>query len=124
MSLVAYEDSDCESDEEDFVAADVKKPSTDSIQEGPRVVDGKRFLTLPQPKSNVEVSNGYDSVDKEKLDVQPKKLIENHSNTQEKREERPLFPTLPKPKGGGKVKIIIPSLNEVFIIKFVISCLV
>lgn len=32
--------------------------------------------------------------------------------------ETSLFPTLPKPKAGGKVKITIPSLNEVFLFSF------
>jgi len=116
MSLVAYADSDCDSDDDN---GEVILPSPDVVKVATKTIGSKPFLTLPEPKSieNIKTIDDYDSVDKEKPVVQTKLPIVN--NIQEKK-EIPLFPTLPKPKTGGKVKIIIPSLNEViyFVLKF------
>lgn len=116
MSLVAYGDSDCDSDEDN---GEVIVPSPNVVKVTTKTIGSKPFLTLPKPKSieNSKTIDDYDSVDKEKPVVQTKLPIVN--SVQEKK-EIPLFPTLPKPKTGGKVKIIIPSLNEVpiLILKF------
>lgn len=114
MSLVAYGDSDCESDEDNCITAGVEIPSTNGDHNiETKIIGNKPFLILPQPITNLneKISEDYDSIKEEKLVVQSKKPIVNSS--QEKREEFSLFPTLPKPKAGGKVKITIPSLNEV-----------
>jgi len=106
MSLVAYADSDCDSDDDN---EEVILPSPNVVKVATKTISSKPFLTLPEPKSieNIKTIDDYDSVDLEKPVVQTKLPI-----VQEKK-EIPLFPTLPKPKTGGKVKIIIPSLNEV-----------
>jgi len=116
MSLVAYGDSDCESDEDNGTVTEVPKSSSNNILIEPKIVTSKSFLTLPQPKSNLNVktSKSYDSDEEEKPAVPSKKQI---ASVQETKEGHLLFPTLPKPKTGGKVKIIIPSLNEVFILQ-------
>lgn len=110
MSLVAYADSDCDSDEDNGI---VIKPSPNVVKEVVQTIGSKQFLMLPEPKSteNVKTTDDYDSVGEEKPVVHTKQPIVN--SIQEKKEQIPLFPTLPKPKTGGKVKIIIPSLNEV-----------
>lgn len=114
MSLVAYGDSDCESDPDDVVSADVTKPSTDSGRVDVSVVVSKPFLTLPQSKSQTtRTSNDRGAAETENPEAPSKNHILGRNNGQEKIEDCPLFPTLPKPKAGGKVKIIIPSLNEV-----------
>jgi len=107
MSLVAYADSDCDSDDDN---GEIIKPSPNIVKVATKTISSKSFLTLPEPKSieNLKIDD-YDSVDKGNV-VQTKPPIVN--SIQEKK-ETPLFPTLPKPKTGGKVKIIIPSLNEV-----------
>jgi len=117
MSLVAYGDSDCESDEDNCTAAEVQKSLSSDINVKPKIVVSKPFLTLPQPKSNLntKIPLNYNSDEEEKPLVPSKKPMANI--VQEKKEERPLFPTLPKPKTGGKIKIIIPSLNDVFILQ-------
>jgi len=116
MSLVAYGDSDCDSDEDN---GEVIVPSSNAVKVATKTIGSKPFLTLPEPKSieNTKTLDDYDSVDKEKPVVQAK--LPTVNSIQEKK-EIPLFPTLPKPKTGGKVKIIIPSLNEVpsLVLKF------
>lgn len=109
MSLVAYADSDCDSDDDN---GEVIKPSSDVIKVATKTIGSKSFLKLPEPKSidNLKTIDDYDSIDEGNVVVQTKPQIVN--SIQEKK-ETPLFPTLPKPKTGGKVKIIIPSLNEV-----------
>lgn len=111
MSLVAYADSDYDSDDDN---GEEINPSLNVVKVVTTKIDNKPFLTLPKPKSieNVKTIDDYDSIDEEKLVVQPKPMI----NIIQGKKEIPLFPTLPKPKTGGKVKIIIPSLNEVFIL--------
>jgi hypothetical protein len=110
MSLVAYADSDCDSDDDN---GEEIKLSPTIVKAVTNTVDSKPFLTLPEPKSieNVKTIDDYDSVDDEKPVVRTKPLV----NSIQEKKEIPLFPTLPKPKTGGKVKIIIPSLNEVLI---------
>ncbi|XP_060868100.1 proline-rich protein PRCC [Metopolophium dirhodum] len=110
MSLVAYGDSDCDSDEDN---GEVIVPSPNVVKVATKPIVSKPFLTLPEPKSieNTKIIDDYDSVDKEKPAVQAK--LPTVNSIQEKK-EIPLFPTLPKPKTGGKVKIIIPSLNEFY----------
>lgn len=112
MSLVAYADSDCDSDDDN---GEVINSSSNVVKEVTKTIGSKPFLTLPEPKSieNVKTIDDYDSVEEEKLVDQTKPPIVN--SIQEKK-EIPLFPTLPKPKTGGKIKIIIPSLNEVYIL--------
>lgn len=114
MSLVAYEDSDCETDEDSTIITDVEKPP--AINDV-KTIYNKPFLTLPEPKSltNVKTQDDCDPVEEKHSTVTLKKPLVN--GIQEKSENRPLFPTLPKPKTGGKIKIIIPSLNEVNIYK-------
>ncbi|XP_060851437.1 proline-rich protein PRCC [Rhopalosiphum padi] len=109
MSLVAYADSDCDSDDDN---GEEIKPSPTVVKAVTNTVDSKPFLTLPEPKSieNVKTIDDYDSVDEEKPVVRKKPLV----NSIQEKKEIPLFPTLPKPKTGGKVKIIIPSLNEFY----------
>lgn len=113
MSLVAYGDSDCESDEDDCVTSEVKKPLSNSVQEEKKIVQTKSFLSLPQPKhdENLKIPDSYDPVEENVPMAQSKQSVVN--NILEKKENYTLFPTLPKPKTGGKVKITIPSLNEV-----------
>lgn len=110
MSLVAYGDSDCDSDEDN---GEVIVPSSNAVKVATKTIGSKPFLSLPEPKSieNTKTLDDYDSVDKEKPVVQAK--LPTVNSIQEKK-EIPLFPTLPKPKTGGKVKIIIPSLNEFY----------
>jgi len=112
MSLVAYADSDCDSDDDN---GEVVKPLPNIARVATKTIGSKPFLTLPEPKSikDLKTIDYYDSVEEENVVVQTKSPIIN--NIQEKK-ETPLFPTLPKPKSGGKVKITIPSLNEVTII--------
>jgi len=116
MSLVAYGDSDCDSDEDN---GEVIVPSSNAVKVATKTIGSKPFLSLPEPKSieNTKTLDDYDSVDKEKPVVLAK--LPTVNSIQEKK-EIPLFPTLPKPKTGGKVKIIIPSLNEVpsLVLKF------
>lgn len=108
MSLVSYGDSDCDSDE-DYVASDnVNESPNDRNHSDAKVVGGRPLLKLPQPKSV-----GYDSAVEEKPEAFFKKPVVNGSYVQETKTECSLFPSLPKPKAGGKVKIMIPSLNEV-----------
>lgn len=107
MSLVAYEDSDCETDEDSPVTDVGKPPAVNDV----KTQFNKPFLTLPEPKSHVKTQDDCDPVEEKKSTVTLKKPLVN--GIQVKSENRPLFPTLPKPKTGGKVKIIIPSLNEV-----------
>lgn len=112
MSLVAYGDSDSESDPGDTVSADVTKPSTGCVCVDVNVVDSKLFLTLPPPKSQItRTSNDRGAAEAETTAL--KNHVFGRNNVREKIEECPIFPTLPNPKAGGKVKIIIPSLNEV-----------
>jgi len=113
MSLVAYGDSDCESDEDNCIVAELSKSPSNGVRVEPKVV-AKPFLTLPQPKCNLnaKVPQSYDADEEERPIVLSKKPT-THS-VQEKKDDCPLFPTLPKPKTGGKVKIIIPSLNEFY----------
>lgn len=116
MSLVAYEDSDCETDEDNPLNADVENsPTINSLKKK----SNQPFLTLPEPKSctNIIVPDERDSVKEEKSVAIVKNALVN--SIQEKSEERLLFPTLPKPKTGGKIKITIPSLNEVSITQIV-----
>lgn len=112
MSLVAYGDSDCESDEDNDITSEVKKPTlpNNNVRVEIKPIGTKPFLTLPQPKS-VEPIKTTDGFDEEPAITSKKPTVNNC--VQEKKEERPLFPTLPKPKVGGKVKILLPSLNEV-----------
>lgn len=112
MALVAYEDSDCDSDEDNQITSTVFSSANDIHVK--TKVDIKSFLTLPQPKNNLneKVSDDFDSTEKDKKAKRP--FV---NSTQIKKEELSLFPTLPKPKAGGKVKIIIPSLNDVCILK-------
>lgn len=113
MSLVAYGDSDSESDEDNCIATEEKKPlSNGGHNIETKIIGSKPFLTLPQPKMNlIEKIFDNDSVKEEVQVVQLKTPAVN--SIQEKKEGCSLFPTLPKPKFGGKVKITIPSLNEV-----------
>jgi len=106
---VAYADSDCDSDDDN---GEVIKLTPNVVKVVTKTIGSNPFLMLPEPKSteNVKTIDNYDSVDKEKLVVQTKQPM---GSIQEKKEQISLFPTLPKPKTGGKVKIIIPSLNEV-----------
>lgn len=117
MSLVAYGDSDCESDEDDCVTDEVKKPLSNGVQEETKTVLTKSFLSLPQPKhkhdEKLKTLDSYDPVEEKTPSVQSKQPVVN--SITEKKENYSLFPTLPKPKTGGKVKITIPSLNEVLI---------
>lgn len=110
MSLVAYADSDYDSDDDN---GEEISPSPNVVKVETNKIDSKPFLTLPKPKSveNVKTIDDYDSIDEEKPVVQTKPMV----NIIQEKKEIPLFPTLPKPKTGGKVKIIIPSLNEVLI---------
>lgn len=110
MSLVAYADSDCDSDDD---CGEVIKPLPNLVKEVTKTIDSKPFLTLPKPRSieNVKTIDDYDSVDDEKPTIQTKQPMVNSIH---EKKEIPLFPTLPKPKTGGKVKIIIPSLNEFY----------
>lgn len=118
MSLVAYGDSDCESDEDDCVTAEVNKPSSNSVQEETKTVLAKSFLSLPQPKhdGNLKILDSCEPVEEKIPPIQSKQPVV--TSIPEKKENYSLFPTLPKPKTGGKVKITIPSLNEVLIIIF------
>lgn len=113
MSLVAYGDSDCESDEDNCIAAELSKSPSNGVHVEPKVVASKPFLTLPQPKCNLKakIPQNCDSDEEDRSIVSSKKPTAN--NVQQKKDKCPLFPTLPKPKTGEKVKIIIPSLNEV-----------
>lgn len=114
MSLVAYGDSDCESDEDNFSTDETKQQSNSNIRLDMSTVGSRSLLTLPQPKSNEnsKISDDCDEINEQKPVVKSKKPF--ISIVQEKKEQCLLFPTLPKPKAGGKVKIIIPSLNEVY----------
>lgn len=112
MSLVAYGDSDCESDEDNNLTPEVNNLPPSGIHEKTKTVGNKPFLSLPKPK--VQTPDDYNSVEEAKVIVQTKKPV---VNIQEKKDECPLFPTLPKPKAGGKVKILLPSLNEVQLFK-------
>lgn len=116
MSLVAYGDSDCDSDEDACITVEVKKPSSNGVQENSKTVPSKPFLSLPRPKhdENLKIPDDYDLVEEKIPTVQSKQQVVN--DAVEKKENYTLFPTLPKPKTGGKVKITIPSLNEVLII--------
>lgn len=118
MSLVAYGDSDCESDEDDCVTTDVKKPLSNGVQEETKTVLTKSFLSLPQPKhdKNLKILDSCDPVEEKIPSMQSKQPVV--TSIPEKKESYSLFPTLPKPKTGGKVKITIPSLNEVLITIF------
>lgn len=110
MSLVAYGDSDCETDEDNPITADVEKLTA---KDDDKTKFTKPFLMLPEPKSiiNEKISEDCDSDKEDNSVVTLKRPLVN--NIQEKSENCLLFPTLPKPKTSGKVKIIIPSLNEV-----------
>lgn len=113
MSLVAYLDSDCESDEDNEDTSEVKKPPLpNNVQEEIKPIGIRPVLRLPQPKSikPTKTPESFD-LEEEKLVITSK--IPTANGVQEKKEECPLFPTLPKPKVGGKVKILLPSLNEV-----------
>lgn len=118
MSLVAYEESDCESDEDNSTTVESENPSFNGIQTDTKIVGIKQLLTLPKPKSNINVqkSDDCDLVEEQPLDRLKKPT---DISIQEKKDL--LFPTLPKPRTGGKVKIIIPSLNEVFMFKKLIN---
>ncbi|VVC34244.1 Proline-rich protein PRCC [Cinara cedri] len=111
MSLVAYEDSDCETDEDNSITDDVENPPT---KDDVKTKFNKPFLMLPEPKSstNTKMPDDCYSVENENSLVTLKKALGD--SIQEKLQEPPLFPTLPKPKTGGKIKIIIPSLNEFY----------
>jgi hypothetical protein len=114
MSLVAYLDSDCESDEDNKDISEVEKPpSPNNVQEDIKPMGIRSLLRLPQPKSikSTKTPDNFDLEEEEKLVLTSKKPTINC--VLEKKEECPLFPTLPKPKVGGKVKILLPSLNEV-----------
>ncbi|XP_025199601.1 proline-rich protein PRCC [Melanaphis sacchari] len=109
MSLVAYADSDCDSDDDN---GEEIKPSLNVEKVVTNKIGSKPFLSLPEPKSfeNVKTIDDYDSVVKEKPVVHTKLMV----NSFQEKKEIPLFPTLPKPKTGGKVKIMVSSLNEFY----------
>lgn len=113
MALVEYDDSDCESDDDNQITFVFKK-SSDNLGADAKKNVNKTFLTLPQPKSKVneQIIMNDNTLEEEKPTVKMKRPLVDSS--QEKKES-PLFPTLPKPKTGGKIKIIIPSLNDVFV---------
>lgn len=118
MSLVAYGDSDSESDPDDAVSADAAKPSTGCVRADVNVVGSKPFLPLPPPESQItRTSDGRGAAEADT--TESKNHVFGRSNVVPgKPEECPLFPALPKPKASGKVKITIPSLNEVPICDF------
>lgn len=113
MSLVAYGESDCETDEDNCITDEVENPSSNCIRTDARTKGSEPFLTLPKPKSNtyITMSDDCDLMEEQPM-IHSKKSIDN---TIQEKKEISLFPTLPKPKAGGKVKITIPSLNEVLI---------
>lgn len=122
MSLVAYGDSDCESDEDDCVTAEVKKPLSGGVQTATESVSSKPCLSLPRPKytDHSETPDDRDPVEEPCPTTQSAKQPAVVNGIQEIRENIALLlPTLPKPKAGGKIKITIPSLNEVFLTQIV-----
>lgn len=114
MSLVAYGDSDCESDDDNDLIAEVNNLPLCGILRKTKTVGNKPFLSLPKPK--VLTADDDNSAEEAKLVIQSKKPV---LSIQEKKDNCPLFPTLPKPKAGGKVKILLPSLNEVQMLKLI-----
>ncbi|XP_050422175.1 proline-rich protein PRCC [Adelges cooleyi] len=121
MSLVAYADSDCDSDGDNSTAEEINKSAADTSRVDVKSASCKLLLKLPEPKTKEETviptddnaTIGEVKVDKTTTSAEqintaansiPDKQLDNIS----------LLPTLalPKPKSGGKIQITIPSLSD------------